>query len=229
MVERGCIGTARAGMKTASLIDELEGALAGGTNAQRITMLARVTDLFVEGADQYSAEHVNIFVEVMVKLTATIEAKARAKLSSRLAPIPNAPHGVVRMLAFDDNIEVAHPVLTASDRLDEADLVANASHKSQQHLAAIAQRRWLSEAVTDVLVTAATATSCIRWPRMRARVSPMPAFACWSSARPATMRWHCRSVHAATSRANTFCGCCIRPRRPCASGWRPSTPPPVPR
>jgi uncharacterized protein (DUF2336 family) len=140
-------------MKTASLIDELEGALAGGTNAQRITMLARVTDLFVEGADHYSAEHVNIFDEVMVKLTATIEAKARAKLSSRLAPIPNAPHGVVRMLAFDDNIEVAHPVLAASDRLDEADLVANASHKSQQHLAAIAQRRWLSEAVTDVLVT----------------------------------------------------------------------------
>jgi uncharacterized protein (DUF2336 family) len=44
-------------------------------------------------------------------------------------------------------------VLTTSDRLDEADLVANASHKSQQHLAAIAQRRWLSEAVTDVLVT----------------------------------------------------------------------------
>jgi hypothetical protein len=73
-------------MKTASLIDELEGALAGGTNAQRITMLARVTDLFVEGADHYSAEHVNIFDEVMVKLTATIEAKARAKLSSRLAP-----------------------------------------------------------------------------------------------------------------------------------------------
>ena len=140
-------------MKTATLIDELEGALADGTNAQRITMLARVTDLFVEGADRYSAEHVNVFDEVMVKLTATIEAKARAKLSSRLAPVPNAPHGVVRMLAFDDNIEVARPVLAISDRLEEADLVASASHKSQQHLAAIAQRRWLSEAVTDVLVT----------------------------------------------------------------------------
>ena len=37
-------------MMTPSLIEELEGALAAGTNAQRIAMLARVTDLFVEGA-----------------------------------------------------------------------------------------------------------------------------------------------------------------------------------
>jgi uncharacterized protein (DUF2336 family) len=135
-----------------SLIDELEQALAGGTNAQRITMLARITDLFVEGASRYSTGQINLFDEIIVKLTAAIEAKARAKLSSRLAPVSNAPRGVIRMLAFDDDIEVAHPVLSLSERLDEADLVANASSKSQQHLAAIAERKALSEAVTDVLV-----------------------------------------------------------------------------
>jgi uncharacterized protein (DUF2336 family) len=140
-------------MTTTSLIDELEGVLAAGTNAQRITMLARVTDLFVEGGSSYSAEQINLFDEVIVKLTAAIEAKARAKLSSRLARVHNAPHGVIRMLAFDDDIEVARPVLTTSERLDEVDLVANASDKSQRHLAAIAERRSLSEAVTEVLVT----------------------------------------------------------------------------
>jgi uncharacterized protein (DUF2336 family) len=66
--------------------------------------------------------------------------------------VRNAPPGVIRMLAFDDDIEVARPVLTTSERLDEADLVANASNKSQQHLAAIAERKSLSEAVTEVLV-----------------------------------------------------------------------------
>jgi uncharacterized protein (DUF2336 family) len=137
---------------TTSLIEELEGALAAGTNAQRINMLARVTDLFIEGAGSYSANQINLFDEVIVKLTTAIEAKARAKLSSRLAAVRNAPPGVVRMLAFDDDIEVARPVLTASERLDEADLVANATHKSQRHLAAIAERKSLSEAVTDVLV-----------------------------------------------------------------------------
>jgi hypothetical protein len=135
-----------------SLIDQLERALAAGTNAQRITMLSRVTDLFVEGAGRYSAGQINLFDEVIIKLATAIEAKARAKLSSRLAPFHNAPLGVVRMLAFDDNIEVARPVLTGSERLDDADLVANASNKSQQHLAAIAERKSLSEAVTEVLV-----------------------------------------------------------------------------
>jgi hypothetical protein len=135
-----------------SLIDELEVALAAGTNAQRINMLARVTDLFIEGASRYSAGQINVFDEVIGKLTTVIEAKARAKLSNRLAPLRNAPPGVIRTLAFDDDIEVARPVLTMSERLDEVDLLANASNKSQQHLAAIAERKSLSEAVTDVLV-----------------------------------------------------------------------------
>jgi len=135
-----------------SLIDELEEALAAGSNAQRITMLSRITDLFVEGASRYSDGQIGLFDEVMVKLIAAIEAKARAKLSHRLAPLHNAPLGVIRQLAFDDDIEVARPVLTISERLDEADLVANASNKSQEHLAAIAERKSLSEAITEVLV-----------------------------------------------------------------------------
>jgi uncharacterized protein (DUF2336 family) len=56
------------------------------------------------------------------------------------------------MLAFDDDIEVARPVLAQSERLDERTLLANASSKSQLHLFAISQRKSLSEAVTDVLV-----------------------------------------------------------------------------
>ena len=48
---------------------------------------------------------------------------------------------------------MAEPVLKDSERLNESDLVTNASSKSQQHLAAISERKSLSEAVTDVLVT----------------------------------------------------------------------------
>src|SRR6476619_176428 len=109
---------------TTSLIDELERALTAGSNAQRITMLSRITDLFVEGANRYSPGQINLFDEVIVKLARAIEAKARAKLASRLAPLPNSPEGVIRLLAFHDDIEVARPVLTTSDRLNEADLVA---------------------------------------------------------------------------------------------------------
>ena len=141
-------------MKTqASLIDELERALAIGNEAQRNEMLSRITDLFLAGASRYSVDQVDLFDEVIAKLATAIEAKARAKLSIRLADVATAPHGIVRMLAFDDDIDVARPVLKTSERLNELDLVTNASSKSQQHLAAISERKSLSEAVTDVLVS----------------------------------------------------------------------------
>jgi uncharacterized protein (DUF2336 family) len=136
-----------------SLIEELEQALAAGNEAQRAAMLSRITDLFLAGATRYSEVQVNLFDEVITKLTNTIEAKARARLAVRLAPSANAPAGVIRILASDDDIEVARPVLRNSERLTETDLIANARSKSQPHLLAISERKSLSEAVTDVLVT----------------------------------------------------------------------------
>src|SRR5436305_286858 len=80
-----------------------------------------------------------------------LRAPAR-RVPPRLARVPNAPAGVIRMLAFDAAIEVARPGLRGYERLAEHDLVANASSKGQLHLAAISERTSLSEAVTDVLV-----------------------------------------------------------------------------
>jgi uncharacterized protein (DUF2336 family) len=134
------------------LLDELEAALSSGTNTRRIEMLMRITDLFLGGASRYSEEQIGVFDDVMGRLVGMIEAKARAKLAHRLAPVANAPSQVMHMLAFDDDIEVARPVLSQWERLDERALVANAASKSQQHLFAIAQRKSLSEAVTDLLV-----------------------------------------------------------------------------
>src|ERR1017187_4594530 len=94
-----------------SLIDELEVALSCGSNAQRIDTLSRITDLFVAGSGRYAPDQINLFDDVIGKLAGAIEAKARAKLALRLAPLSDAPTGVIRMLAFDDDIEVAHPVL----------------------------------------------------------------------------------------------------------------------
>jgi len=139
-------------MRTLPLIDELEAALTSGTNSRRIEMLTRITDLFVGDAARFSEEQIGVFDDVMVRLVSTIEAKARAKLAHRLAPIANAPSSVIHMLAFDDDIEVAQPVLKQSERLEDPALVASANTKSQRHLFAISQRRSLSEAVTDVLV-----------------------------------------------------------------------------
>ena len=135
-----------------SLIDEIEDALAAKSDEKRAAALWRITDLFIAGADTFSDDHVTLFDDVMERLAATIEKNARAKLSSRLARVANAPPGVVRDLARDHDIRVAQPVLRHSPRLDDRYLSETAATHSQQHLLAISQRNALSEAVTDVLV-----------------------------------------------------------------------------
>ena len=138
---------------TISLIDDLERALANNNDAHRAEILSRITDLFFTGAGHYSPDQLRLFEDVIARLAAAIEPVARAKLAERLAPAANAPAGVVRMLAFDDDIEVARPLLRASECLQESDLVENANSKSQRHMLAISERKNLTEAVTDVLVT----------------------------------------------------------------------------
>jgi len=135
-----------------ALLPELEQVIQCGTREKRVDALQRVKALFLAGADRYSEAHVELFDDVFGLLIEEIESKARAELSSDLAPVSNAPIRVLRTLANDDDIAVAGPVLKLAPRLPEADLVEVAESKSQAHLQAISVRRTLGEAVTDVLV-----------------------------------------------------------------------------
>jgi uncharacterized protein (DUF2336 family) len=141
-----------AGAESLSIIDELISTVATGSVKERLRILQRVSDLFVAGSRGYSGQQIELFDDVLQRLAIEIEVKARAKLAHRLAGVSNAPPKLMRMLAFDDAIEVAGPVLILSEQLSDADLVENATTKSQDHLFAIAQRLKLSESVTDVLV-----------------------------------------------------------------------------
>jgi uncharacterized protein (DUF2336 family) len=135
-----------------NLLDELQTTLAHGSVARRVETLRRVTDLFVNGAVDYSDQQIALFDDVFQCLLLHIETSAKALLSNRLAPIDTAPPLTVRTLAFDDMIEIAGPVLTQSSRLDDDTLIETARNKSQAHLMAISARKTLSGAVTDVLV-----------------------------------------------------------------------------
>jgi len=139
-------------MQSASLIDELEDAIADKRLGRRAEILRRVTDLFMSGSGSFSEDQIDLFDEVMSKLLEHIELSARVACSTRLAPHPDAPKNVIQFLAFDDAISVAPPVLTQSDRLSDQLLIQNASTKSQSHLLAISKRRRLSDRVTDVLI-----------------------------------------------------------------------------
>lgn len=135
-----------------SLIGDLEEAIARGQADVRVNTLRRITDLFAGVADMVSGDQVDVFDEVISRLAADIEVKARAELSSRLAPLPAGPSQVLRMLASDENIDVAKPILAESEHLDETVILDVAKARGQEHLLAISQRRMVTSAITDVLV-----------------------------------------------------------------------------
>ena len=134
------------------LIDQLEDALGDRDLARRADILRKVTDLFVLRSGTFSEDQIALFDVVMARLLDKIEVAARAHFGSRIARLPDAPRGIVRLLASDQAIEVAGPVLAHSERLDEGALIDNAKTQSQDHLLAISGRRTLAEKVTDVLV-----------------------------------------------------------------------------
>jgi len=135
-----------------SLIDELETAISNRNIGSRAEILRQITDLFVAGSGHFDSEQMSLFDDVMSRLASEIETSARATFGEWLATFAKAPPKVSRMLALDDAIEVAGPVLRRSESLDDETLIAGAKTKGQEHLLAISQRERLSEDVTDILV-----------------------------------------------------------------------------
>ena len=136
----------------ASLLPELEDVVQHGSAEKRAETLRRITSLFLDGATSFNDEHVALFDDVIGCLIEEIEAKALAELARRLAPVSNAPNGVVSKLARNDDIEVAGPVLKGAVALADPDLRYIAETKSQAHLLALSTRIGLSEALSDILV-----------------------------------------------------------------------------
>ena len=135
-----------------ALIDDLDHLVAGKDISDRAAILRRVTDLFVGASGKLSDEQVDLFDDVMGRLLQEIETSARAAFGHILATVPDAPPRVVRMLALDDAIDVAGPILSHSGRVDDMTLVRGAKTKSQAHLLAISVRKTLAESVTDILI-----------------------------------------------------------------------------
>jgi uncharacterized protein (DUF2336 family) len=130
---------------------ELDEAVSRGTPESRRRALWHTTDLMIAGS--YSEDEIWTFGEVIGRLADEIEVAARTQLAKRLARFDRAPVNIIHKLAFDDEIEVAGPVLRESERLEPYALIANVCLKSQTHMLAITQRKSIDESVTDVLVT----------------------------------------------------------------------------
>jgi uncharacterized protein (DUF2336 family) len=144
-----------------SIVDEVETAINAGSAEKRLETIKRVTDLFLASAGSFDSEQINLFDVVLERLVKTIEIRAiadvsariaLAEMSSQLAPIAQSPPSVVRRLAKNDEIAIAGPILAESARLSTEDLVEIAETKGEQHLLAVSGRWWLNDVVTDAIL-----------------------------------------------------------------------------
>lgn len=135
-----------------ALIGDLETAVQDGQHDRRVAMLRRVTDLFLDTAHLLNNEQVDVYGDVLSHLIKQVEDKVLAEMGTKLAPVDNAPGAVIQSLARHDEIAVAGPVLSLSNKLSDDDLIDIAKTKGQGHLGAISGRARLAEGVTDILV-----------------------------------------------------------------------------
>jgi uncharacterized protein (DUF2336 family) len=140
-----------------SLITELNRTLTTASEAQQLSILRRVTDLFLERASDFSAEHIAVFDDVIGLLIKRADKAALIELSRKIAPVQNAPAKLVDTLACHDNIAIAGPILEKSNSISEKSLAGVAAAAGEKHLQALAARAHISEAVTDILIDRAGA------------------------------------------------------------------------
>ncbi len=133
-------------------LSELLGLARDKSVASRTKLVEIVGDLFFGGdTNALSERERSLMTEILRQLIHDVEMQVRKALARRLSAEPEAPRDLINTLA-NDQIEVAHDILIASDVLQDAELIEVIRHRTQEHQLAITNRRKLSETVSDALV-----------------------------------------------------------------------------
>lgn len=135
-----------------TLIPGLEDIVKNGDPKRHEEAVRKVSDLFLRGAARFRPSHVELFDGVFASLVPKTDTEARSALAEQMAGLANAPPQLVSMLARDDEVLIAGPVLRRSPLIDEPTLIDIARQQGQSHLLAIADRPTLGTALTDVIV-----------------------------------------------------------------------------
>lgn len=121
------------------------------SSQSRRALLKEIGDMFFDDKSAKSAGLMANFESVFKDLANQAAVEARMELAERCAKADNVPKGLILQLARDA-IEVAAPILSQSDILDESDLIDIVQDSSQSHMRAIAGRKTLGSNVSDAIV-----------------------------------------------------------------------------
>ncbi|MFO0995993.1 MAG: DUF2336 domain-containing protein [Alphaproteobacteria bacterium] len=125
--------------------------------AGRSALVAALGDAFVDESSFATDRERELVNDILRRLVSDVEAAVRRVLAERLAERSDAPRGLVMMLANDD-ADVAYPILTRSNVLQDPDLITIARQRTVRHRIAIAARSPLSEGVSAALAEAGEET-----------------------------------------------------------------------
>src|SRR6478735_8270311 len=99
-----------------SIADEVEAAIKAGSAEKHLETARRVTDLFLLFADHFGGEQIELFGDVLERLIKTIEIRALAdvsarialaEVSSQIASVKQAPRTVIRRLVSNPGARVS--------------------------------------------------------------------------------------------------------------------------
>jgi uncharacterized protein (DUF2336 family) len=139
-------------MAVARSIPGLDDIVKHGDPKRRGEAARKISELFLAGAAQFRPKHVELFDGILSDLVPHAEPAARAELAERLSVLRNAPPVLVDLLAREDEISIAGPLLRRSPVVAEPTLIEIARMKGQNHLLAISERPTIPFGVTDVIV-----------------------------------------------------------------------------
>ena len=137
---------------TSGLIDEMEAAVGTRDLRRQSQVMRQLTDVFLANQGRTPPDQTDLFDQVMSKLVHVIDERVRAEFGSSLLALPIAPTHTLNLLALDESIEVAGPILEGAEGLHGSTLVECAGVRSQNHLLAISRRTEIPRSVTDILV-----------------------------------------------------------------------------
>ncbi|MEO0637288.1 MAG: DUF2336 domain-containing protein [Pseudomonadota bacterium] len=118
----------------------------------RAVLIDQLADMFLGDDAPHSETEEEMFTDVMTDLINGVDQDAQIRVSNKFADAEATPRPMARRLAFNDEVEVAAPVLERSNALTDDDLVEVAESKSEGHLMAMAMRPELSERLTDAII-----------------------------------------------------------------------------
>ncbi len=121
------------------------------STASRNRLAEAVGGLYFDADSAAGKTERDLMAQILRSLIHDVELQVRANLAKQFAEDENAPHDLVAALA-NDEIEVAHPILVASNALDDQELIGIIQSRTRLHRLAVAVRKAVSEGVSDALV-----------------------------------------------------------------------------